>query len=326
MTSLPSSPARPVLSRTPIATPDPALRARLPAAARTMTDCLAPAKLNLFLHITGRRADGYHLLQSVFQLVGWGDTLHFARRDDAQIRLLTPLPDVDPETDLTVRAARLLQQHSGSRYGVDIVVEKRIPMGAGLGGGSSDAATTLLALNQLWDLHESRVSLQELGLKLGADVPFFVHGCNAFAEGVGEVLQPVHTPDAWFVIVTPPVHASTVEIFSSPHLTRDTKAITIADFPEARLGASAAEIYGFGRNDMQAAVEKQYAMVAEARVSLSAFAPARMSGSGASVFAAFASEQAAKDAEAALRLQWQSQGSSAAWFSVVAPGMARHPL
>ncbi|WP_347556610.1 4-(cytidine 5'-diphospho)-2-C-methyl-D-erythritol kinase [Robbsia sp. KACC 23696] len=287
-----------------------------------MTDCLAPAKLNLFLHITGRRPDGYHALQSVFQLVGWGDTLHFARRDDGQIRLLTPLPDVDPETDLTVRAARLLQTYRGSHYGVDIVVEKRIPMGAGLGGGSSDAATTLLALNQLWELGESRETLQGLGLKLGADVPFFVYGRNAFAEGVGELLQPVQTPEAWFLIVTPPVHASTAEIFSSPHLTRSTKAITIADFPDASSGASAAEIYGFGWNDMQAAVEKQYAMVAEARVSLSAFAPARMSGSGASVFAAFASEHAAREAQAAL----QAQSSSASWFSIVAPGMANHPL
>lgn len=318
MTTPPLSTSRPSGSATDITSPNAALRALLPSGAPALTDCLAPAKLNLFLHITGRRADGYHMLQTVFQMVNWGDTLHFARRDDGNVRLLTPLPGVDPEMDLTVRAARLLQAHSGTRHGVDIVVEKRVPMGAGLGGGSSDAATTLLALNRLWALSESREALQTLGLALGADVPFFVYGRTAFAEGVGEVLQPVRTPDAWFLIVTPPAHASTAAIFSSPYLTRDTKVITIADFPDAAAGASATEVFGFGANDMQAAVEKQFAMVEEARVWLSAFAPARMSGSGASVFAAFASQQAAQDAQA--RLPYAS------WFSVVAPGIARHPL
>ncbi|MFL6684970.1 4-(cytidine 5'-diphospho)-2-C-methyl-D-erythritol kinase, partial [Paraburkholderia graminis] len=152
----------------------------------SLRDCLAPAKLNLFLHITGRRPDGYHTLQTVFQLLDWGDTLHFTRRDDGLVTRSTEIADVAPEHDLTVRAANLLKAHTGSPEGVDIEIEKRLPMGAGLGGGSSDAATTLLALNRLWKLKLPRLELQALALKLGADVPFFVFGKNAFAQGVGE--------------------------------------------------------------------------------------------------------------------------------------------
>ena len=160
----------------------------------SLRDCLAPAKLNLFLHITGRRPDGYHALQTVFQLLDWGDTLHFTRRDDGRVTRSTDVSGVPPEHDLTVRAALLLKNHTGSAEGVDIEIDKRLPMGAGLGGGSSDAATTLLALNRLWKLALPREELQALALKLGADVPFFVFGKNAFAEGVGEALEAVQLP------------------------------------------------------------------------------------------------------------------------------------
>lgn len=280
-----------------------------------LRNCLAPAKLNLFLHITGRRPDGYHALQTVFQLVDWGDTLDFTRRDDGDVVLLTPLPGVDPGTDLTVRAAKLLQAHSGTRYGVDIAVEKRLPMGAGLGGGSSDAATTLLALNRLWELDIARATLQALALRLGADVPFFIFGRNAFAEGVGEALQAVDTLSSYFLIVTPPVHVSTVEVFGAKDLTRDTKPITITDF----LGAQNAEAkQPFGRNDMQQVVATKYVEVAQVLDWLSSIAPARMSGSGASVFAAFSDKQAALAAQASL--------PSRTWRSVVAASLTAHPL
>lgn len=284
----------------------------------TLNHCLAPAKLNLFLHITGRRADGYHMLQTVFQLVDWGDLLHFTRRDDGLIRSLTPLPGVDEAFDLTVRAARLLQVHTGCRFGVDIAVEKVLPMGAGLGGGSSDAATTLLALNRLWDLHLPRETLEALGLKLGADVPFFVFGQNAFAEGVGEKLQVVDTPVTHYLIVTPPVHVSTVEVFTAKDLTRDSKPIIVTDF----LGASSTDAardarLAFGRNDMQAVVVGKYAEVAQVLEWFSTIAPARMSGSGASVFAAFSDKQEALAVQAKL---------PSAWRSAVAASMHRHPL
>jgi 4-diphosphocytidyl-2-C-methyl-D-erythritol kinase len=284
--------------------------------------CLAPAKLNLFLHITGRRADGYHTLQTVFQLVDWGDHLDFTVRDDGLITQSTPLPDVPPALDLTVRAATLLQSHAGCRLGVDIAVEKVLPMGAGLGGGSSDAATTLLALNHLWNLRLPRETLQRLALQLGADVPFFVFGENAFAEGVGEVLQPVTTEQAVFLIVTPSVHVSTVEIFTSKDLTRDTKPITITDFLGAQNTCTQRDARSlFGRNDMQAVVTRKYAEVAQVLewfATIAPATPARMSGSGASVFASFASREEA--------LAVQAQLPSAQWRSEVAAGLSAHPL
>lgn len=283
---------------------------------RTLHDCLAPAKLNLFLHITGRRADGYHALQTVFQMVDWGDRLHFTRRDDGLITRLMPLPGVEEAFDLTVRAARLLQTHTGCRYGVDITVEKVLPMGAGLGGGSSDAATTLLALNRLWGLGLSRAALQALALRLGADVPFFVFGRNAFAEGVGEELQAVPTPAAHFLIVTPPVHVPTAEVFNAKDLTRDSKAITITDFLGAQRPVGSQRL--FGRNDMQAVVAGKYVEVARVLRWFSGIAPARMSGSGASVFASFADRQEALAAQATL--------PSASWKSVVVAGLETHPL
>ncbi|CAB3664350.1 4-(cytidine 5'-diphospho)-2-C-methyl-D-erythritol kinase [Paraburkholderia rhynchosiae] len=282
----------------------------------SLRDCLAPAKLNLFLHITGRRPDGYHTLQTVFQLLDWGDTLHLKRRDDGLITRSTEIADVPPEHDLTVRAANLLKAHTGSPEGVDIEIEKRLPMGAGLGGGSSDAATTLLALNRLWKLNLPRLELQALALKLGADVPFFVFGKNAFAQGVGEALDVVQLPPRHFLVVTPRVHVPTAAIFSEKALTRDSKALTITDFP-AELSCNTEWPESFGRNDMQQVVVGKYAEVAQVLRWFENVAPARMSGSGASVFAAFRSKAEAEAAQAKLPGEWNS---------AVAASLEQHPL
>ncbi|SDV48215.1 4-(cytidine 5'-diphospho)-2-C-methyl-D-erythritol kinase [Chitinasiproducens palmae] len=281
------------------------------AAPTRLVDCLAPAKLNLFLHIVGRRADGYHLLQTVFQLLDWGDRLDFERRDDGQVVRESEIDGVPADDDLTVRAARLLQAETGTPFGVSIAVRKVLPMGAGLGGGSSDAATTLLALNRLWDLGLTRARLKELALRLGADVPFFVHGENAFAEGVGEALQTVPLPTRYFLVVTPPVHVATAKIFTAKDLTRDSAPVRITDF----LGAHSCD--GFGRNDMQPVVIREYAEVAQVLDELNRHASARMTGSGASVFCAFASRQAALDVAACLPADWRA---------VVAKSLDTHPL
>jgi len=282
----------------------------------SLRDCLAPAKLNLFLHITGRRPDGYHTLQTVFQLLDWGDTLHFKRRADGLITRSTEIADVLPEHDLTVRAATLLKAHTGSPEGVDIEIEKRLPMGAGLGGGSSDAATTLLALNRLWKLNVPRLEFQALALKLGADVPFFVFGKNAFAQGVGEALDVVQLPPRHFLVVTPRVHVPTAAIFSEKALTRDSKALTITDFP-AELSCNTEWPESFGRNDMQQVVVGKYAEVAQVLRWFENVAPARMSGSGASVFAAFRSKAEAEAVQAKLPGEWNS---------AVAASLEQHPL
>ena len=281
-----------------------------------LRDCLAPAKLNLFLHITGRRPDGYHTLQTVFQLLDWGDTLHFRRRDDGLITRSTEIADVPPEHDLTVRAATLLKTHTESPEGVDIEIEKRLPMGAGLGGGSSDAATTLLALNRLWKLNLPRQELQALALKLGADVPFFVFGKNAFAQGVGEALDVVQLPPRHFLVVTPRVHVPTAAIFSEKSLTRDSKSLIITDFP-AELSCNTEWPESFGRNDMQQVVIGKYAEVAQVLRWFENVAPARMSGSGASVFAAFRSKAEAEAVQAKLPAEWNS---------AVAGSLDQHPL
>lgn len=281
-----------------------------------LRNCLAPAKLNLFLHITGRRPDGYHALQTVFQLLDWGDRLHFTRRDDGVIARKTDVPGVPEADDLVVRAARLLQAHTGAQFGVDIEIDKHLPMGAGLGGGSSDAATTLLALNRLWKLGLSRETLQELGLKLGADVPFFVFGQNAFAEGVGEALQLVTLPKRFFLVVTPAVHVPTAAIFSEKALTRDSKALTITDF-FAQHSSETDWPDSFGRNDMQAVVVEKYAEVAQVLEWFKTLSPARMTGSGASVFAAFRSKAEAELAQAKL---------PASWKSAVTESLDQHPL
>ena len=282
----------------------------------SLRDCLAPAKLNLFLHITGRRPDGYHALQTVFQLLDWGDTLHFTRRDDGRVTRATDVSGVPPEHDLTVRAALLLKNHTGSTEGVDIEIDKRLPMGAGLGGGSSDAATTLLALNRLWKLDLPREELQALALKLGADVPFFVFGKNAFAEGVGEALEAVQLPARYFLVVTPRVHVPTAAIFSEKSLTRDSKPLTITDFL-AQHSCNAEWPDSFGRNDMQQVVAGKYAEVAQVLRWFDNIAPARMTGSGASVFAAFRSRDEAEAVQAKLPSEWNS---------AVTASLDTHPL
>jgi len=240
----------------------------------------APAKLNLFLHVVGRRADGYHLLQTVFRFLDFGDSLEITPRQDGVIRLLTPLPGVPKSQDLCWRAAHLLQQHTCCRLGADIGLIKRLPMGGGLGGGSLDAATVLLALNRLWNVDLPRAELQVLGLTLGADVPVFVFGHSAFAEGVGEVLTPWTPAPASYVVLTPPVHVSTPAIFAHPGLTRNTPSIRIA-----------ALFDGFGHNDLEPLASALYPEVAEYLAWLSCQSGchgiARMTGSGACVFAGF---------------------------------------
>ena len=256
----------------------------------------APAKLNLFLHITGRRANGYHELQTLFQFLDYGDTLHFNRRDDDQLQLLTDLPGVDAEDNLIMRAARLLREASGSQLGADIRLEKVLPMGGGIGGGSSDAATTLLGLNQLWQTGLSLEQLAELGIRLGADVPGFVRGRNAWAEGVGERLQAVELPPLWFLVVDPGVSVSTARIFGDGELTRHTPAITLP----ASLGAATFEAFlKEGHNDCEAVARRLFPAVDKALDWLQSEAGnARMTGTGACCFAHFADQQ---DAHNALR-------------------------
>lgn len=239
----------------------------------------APAKLNLMLHVLGRRADGYHELQTLFQFLDHGDELSFSLRDDGQIRLHSDLPGVDHDSNLIVRAARLLQRESGCALGADIQLLKRLPMGGGIGGGSSDAATTLLGLDRLWRLDLGEDRLAELGLGLGADVPVFVRGRAAFAEGVGDRLQPVELPEPWYLVIAPQVSVSTAEIFADPELTRNTPAITVRSL-----------LAGGGRNDCQPVVEKRYPEVRNALSLLNKFVPASMTGTGACVFGSFPNE------------------------------------
>ncbi len=248
----------------------------------------APAKLNLFLHVVGQRPDGYHLLQTVFRFLDFSDQLSFEPRTDGVIKLHTPTDGVPEEQDLCFRAAQRLKQHSGTSQGVDIYLQKKIPMGGGLGGGSSDAATTLLALNTIWDLHLNQKELIELGLQLGADVPIFIFGNNAFAEGIGEKLVSVELPKAWYLVLIPPVHVSTAEIFSSKELTRNTIPIKIPPFSIWQ-----------GHNDLEPVVCQRYPEVKrclEWLKQLENTTIAAMSGSGACVFAEFSSEAAAQKA------------------------------
>lgn len=273
--------------------------------------CPAPAKLNLFLHVVGRRSDGYHLLQSVFRFIDYGDSLHFRLRGDGQVVRRSDLPGVPPEKDLVVRAARLLRETTGCGHGVEIAVDKRLPMGGGLGGGSSDAATVLLALNRLWNLNLSRAELQRLGLQLGADVPVFVFGESAFAEGVGELLQPLSLLPAWYVVIVPPVAVATAEIFSAPELTRDTTSIKMCDLSMAELASVRF------RNDLQAVVCGRYPKVAECLRWLEQQGNARMTGSGACVFAEFATQDQASQVLARKPQEWRG---------FVARGLDRHPL
>ncbi len=266
----------------------------------------APAKLNLFLHVVGRRADGYHLLQSVFRLIDYSDSVHLQLLADGRVVRESDLPGVLEDDDLTVRAARLLQAHAPAGAGVRIRLVKNLPLGGGLGGGSSDAATVLLALNRLWQVNLSREALQKLALQLGADVPVFIFGQTAFAEGVGEILHPISVPPAWYVVLTPPVQVATAAIFAMPELTRNTPPLKIAPFSA-----------GMGHNDLQPVVVNCHPEVARHLAWLTQYGEARMTGSGACVFASYGTEDAARDV---LR---QLPGTMKGF---VAQGLDKHPL
>ena len=266
----------------------------------------APAKLNLFLHVTGRRPDGYHELQTVFQLIDLCDTIAISVRDDGRIERPDGPVGVDPDADLTVRAARALQQATGCRQGATLRVRKRIPMGGGLGGGSSDAASVLLGLNAVWGCGLPVEALARVGLPLGADVPVFVQGFSAWGEGVGENLQPLELPEAWYVVIHPGVHVGTRDVFQSAELTRNSPVIKIRDFFQSG-----------GRNDCEPVVRARFPEVAEALDWLGRFAPARLTGTGSCIFAACA---AAIDAE---RLAARVPDR---WTSYVARGLNVSPV
>jgi 4-diphosphocytidyl-2-C-methyl-D-erythritol kinase len=267
----------------------------------------APAKLNLFLHVTGRRSDGYHLLQTVFQFLDYGDELRFRVRPDGHIRREEGPAQVQPEADLTIRAAQRLRAYGDIEHGADIFIHKKLPMGGGLGGGSSDAATTLVALNALWGLGLDTEILAQIGLELGADVPVFVRGQAAWAEGVGEQLEPVDLPEPWYLVLIPGVEVPTAEIFQAPELTRDSAPIKIADF-----------LSGRGRNDLEAVVAARYPQIGESLAWLEeAAGNARMTGTGACVFAAFGSREQAQAVASQVPERWQ-------FF--VARGCNRSPL
>ncbi len=332
---------------------------------RALHDVPAPAKLNLFLHVVGRRADGYHLLQSLFVLIDWADRLHFERRGDGALRRHDQRPDAGvalPAEDLCVRAARALQAASGCPLGVDIHLDKRLPTGAGMGGGSSDAASTLLALNCLWGLHWPRERLAALGLQLGADVPFFIGGENAFVEGIGERLLPVEVPELRYAVVKPPASIETRSIFTHPLLRRDTEPVAspvilagslggrdgrmsgdpgdtgpgasrTRNSARARVGAWVHE--GFGRNDLQPPAEDRCPEVAEAARWLQArYGNSRMTGSGSAVFARVESSPGtaapsdnheAMPAPAAVAPEFTAD-LPAGWVGRMCKGLARHPL
>lgn len=255
----------------------------------------APAKINRFLHITGRRSDGYHLLQTLFHLLDFGDTLDFDITATGEISTLFSIPGVPTEANLIVRAARLLQQQSQSKHGVAINLIKRLPMGGGLGGGSSDAATTLVALNHLWDCGFSQQALAHMGATLGADVPVFVMGHTAWGEGIGDQLTPVDLEEEWFLVLIPPIHISTADIFSAQELTRDCSAIKIRAFLE-----------GIGTNVCQPVATKRYPELGRAVEWLAHYGDARMTGTGAAIFAPFQSYDAAKQVEALIPSEWRS--------------------
>ncbi|GMR20952.1 MAG: 4-(cytidine 5'-diphospho)-2-C-methyl-D-erythritol kinase [Gammaproteobacteria bacterium] len=266
----------------------------------------APAKINLFLHVTGRRDDGYHLLQTMFQFLDFGDVLRFAIRADGVIHRAEDLPGVAEADDLCLQAARLLQRHTGCTPGATIYLEKHIPQGGGLGGGSSNAATVLLALNELWETGLGRDELARLGLRLGADVPVFIGGAAAWAEGVGEALTPVELETPYYVLLAPGVSVSTVQIFADPELTRNSPAITIRDFHEGRT-----------RNDLEAVVFKHAPGVKQALSWLGQFGPARMTGSGSCLFLPVTDKAQAERIVSQCPASWQC------WLT---RGVNTHPL
>lgn len=300
---------------------------------QALYDVPAPAKLNLFLHVVGKRPDGYHLLQSIFTLIDWADTLHFERRADGLLRRHDQ-GDALPEDDLCLRAARLLQAESGLALGADIHIEKRLPAGAGMGGGSSDAASTLLALNRLWGLNWPLARLLPLGLKLGADVPFFLGGHNAFVEGIGEILHPVKLPDQQYAVLKPPTGIATKEIFSSPLLARSKSVAIVVGFPahNSSDAKSAADVVsfldGFGRNDLQPPAEASCSEVLRAlRLLESQFGNSRMTGSGSAVFARV--EAVTVDGKEGMSHQSMAtilEGLPSGWVGKICRGLAEHPL
>lgn len=270
---------------------------------------LAPAKINLFLHITGRRSDGYHTLQSVFQLLDFYDTLHIKVTNKNEIKRINELNGVPASQCLCGLAASALREYTGCKLGVEYAIEKHIPMGGGLGGGSSDAATMLLALNQLWQLNLSRNELMQIGLKLGADVPVFIFGQNAWAEGVGEQLTAIDLAPSHYVVLTPQVHVSTAQIFANSALTRDTKPLKIADFSRGMDS-------GVFKNDLETVVCREYQAVASTLEWLTSYGKAKMSGSGASVFVAVDSKQEADEILAKKPVNT---------MGFVAKGLLKHP-
>lgn len=259
------------------------------------TEWPAPAKLNLFLHICGRRTDGYHLLQTVFQLLDYGDILRVSLRDDGLIRRTVELPGIPEDDDLCMRAARLLQQRSGCRLGADIQIDKRLPIGGGLGGGSSDAATTLVALNALWGTGFDVDTLSHLGLQLGADVPVFVRGLSSWGESIGEELSPIELGSRWYAVVSPEVQVSTEQVFTASELTRDTPRITMSAFRA-----------GLARNDCEPVVRRLYPEVAQALDWMAGFGDARLTGTGGCVFVAFDSEREARAVCAQVPAPWRA--------------------
>jgi len=270
----------------------------------------APAKLNLFLRVTGRRADGYHLLQTVFRFIDFGDTLYFRIRQDGVIRRVNSVPGIPADEDIVVKAARLLRHEAGVSRGIEIRVRKRLPVGGGLGGGSSDAATVLLALNRIWGLHLKRRDLEALGLRLGADVPVFIFGESAFAEGIGEKLRPVALPPRWYLVLVPPVMVTTRKVFEHPDLTRNSTPVTMSAFSAVK-----------GQNDLEAVVCSTYPDVARhldwLRARVGEAGLAALTGSGACLFAEFSTEEEARRLASLL---------PPTMHGFVAQGLDRHPL
>ena len=272
----------------------------------TSRDWPAPAKLNLFLHVTGRRADGYHLLQTLFQFVDFSDQLDFSINQTGSLTLDANYTGIDPDNDLIMRAARALQSASNPEFGADIRIDKRLPLGGGIGGGSSNAATTLVALNHLWNCRLTTGQLAEIGLSLGADVPVFVHGHAAWAEGVGEILTPVDVPEPWYVIIVPACRVATADIFNATDLTRNTPAITIRDF-----------LATGGRNDCEPVVRRSYPEITAALDWLAEYGQAKLTGTGACVYAGFEDKEQARQICAAVPAQWQA---------IMTRGLNRSPL